>query len=327
MPNLLDDLPGKAIATVYGEIDDLSGRAPRRTYRNPWAREAVYFFGDDGRWRVLHMEDLGLPKAGWQGSDNYSAGELSPDGRWWATNSLRGSVVMNLQTGDLRRGPADQTAIGYQWTGDSKRVHITNQGVGAGQWETAPDFDKPTPARGPIYPYAEGYAQPAGPDKTPPIAYKLYGNDDRLSRVAVVGEGILGPPFVYRDAGETTVENGYLRAISSTGEEAGFLSSVGQSDKDYLRELTVVALKDGSVSSRVQFSAKVVSEVDAFDGRLWLLGPGRAGVEYEAYPGTRYLWDAATGEVSKLIDLTLSDIEYRIYDLSYARALINGSRP
>ncbi|AIY16297.1 hypothetical protein GUY44_21490 [Pimelobacter simplex] len=327
LPDLLDDLPGKAIATVYGEIDDLNGRVPPRTYATPWARETVYFYGDDGRWRVLHLEDLGLPAAGWQGSDSYGAGALSPDGRWWATKSLRGSVVLDLATGELHRGPASQTAVGYQWTGDSQRVHITNQGIGPGQWAAAPRFGKPRPASGTIYPYAGGYAQFDPQRATPPLTYGFYNNNDRLVRTAVVGEGVLGPPFVYRDAGESSVEYGYLRAVSSDGKSAGFLSSAAMSGKEYSTELTVVAIESGSVTSRAQFSARLISGVDFFEGDHWMLDPGVGDLGYEAFPGVRYVWDARTGSVRKLIDLTLDDSEYRIYDLSYARNLLVGRRP
>lgn len=95
LPSVLEDPPSRVLMTYH----------PPESFQEDaegWASEQVLFYGADGRWRRLGMEDLRLPEAAWPGPDTYGAGELSPDGHWWAANSLAGVVLLNLRTGDSR---------------------------------------------------------------------------------------------------------------------------------------------------------------------------------------------------------------------------------
>ncbi len=336
LPNLLDDLPGRAIASVYGEPNDINGTTAA-PYPTPWARETVYFYGADGRWRVLRMEDLNLPDAGWGGSDNYSAGQLSPNGRWWGTKTLRGTIIMDLRSGELYRGPERMPGVGrvaaveYRWTDDSRRVHITNLGLRKDTWASVPELDRLTRGVGIIYPFEGGYL--ATPDRRlgkwrkPPRVYRVFRNDGQLEREITVGANILGAPLVYRDAGYKVVEYGRLLGVSPTGESLGFDSMVDGTGTSSLNELTVVDAKDGSVTARVQFAGSVSLGMAPFDRNRWLVMPGDSGDDRRPYPGVRYVWDAETGAISKLTDLTMIGAEYRIYDLSFAQDLISADRP
>lgn len=95
-----------ADAAVPSVLDDPPGRA-RLAYHPPewwgdatgWASEVVLLLGADGDWRRLALDDLGRPEEDWPGADTYSAGELSPDGRWWAGRSRAGVLLVDLRTG------------------------------------------------------------------------------------------------------------------------------------------------------------------------------------------------------------------------------------
>lgn len=93
LPSLLSDLPGQALMTYHPSETLFAGP-------QGWSSEDVMFLGADGRWRVLHMEGLGLPESAWV-ADTYGPGALSSDGRWWVAFSMDGPIVLNLETGQL----------------------------------------------------------------------------------------------------------------------------------------------------------------------------------------------------------------------------------
>jgi hypothetical protein len=86
VPSLLDDLPGRAVVVINPEITTLNSPG------EGWSGLTLLFFGVDGRWRRLAMEDLGLPDSAIYG-DTYSSGALSTDGRWWVGPTDRGMVA------------------------------------------------------------------------------------------------------------------------------------------------------------------------------------------------------------------------------------------
>ena len=94
MPSLLDDPPGRALMS-YRPVESLDD--PRG-----WAAETIYVLGADGGWRRLAMADLGLAEAGWPGPDMYGAGQVSPDGRWWASHVGPNVLLLDLRTGEHR---------------------------------------------------------------------------------------------------------------------------------------------------------------------------------------------------------------------------------
>lgn len=107
VPGLPRSLPA-ADAVLPSVLDD-PGRA-RLAYHPPewwgdatgWASEVILLLGVDGQWRRLALDDLGQPEESWPGADTYGAGELSPDGRWWAGKSRAGVLLVDLRTGQHR---------------------------------------------------------------------------------------------------------------------------------------------------------------------------------------------------------------------------------
>lgn len=95
LPSLIGDPPGR-VSMVYH---------PHETWdhsKQGWDSETVLFFGRDQTWRRLNLGDLGLDEAAWPGPDTFGAGRLSPDGRWWASHSIRGIILLDLTTGRAR---------------------------------------------------------------------------------------------------------------------------------------------------------------------------------------------------------------------------------
>jgi len=74
--SLLADPPGRVVVQVvrYLPFERVTG----------WHDQLTYFYGADGRWRSLLMSELGLDATTWAGPDSGWAGDLSPDGRYWA---------------------------------------------------------------------------------------------------------------------------------------------------------------------------------------------------------------------------------------------------
>lgn len=98
LPSLLDDLPGRAAVVVNPEITTVN------TPVASWADLDLLFYGVDGRWRRLSLEDLGL-SASLTFTDTYGSGELSSDGRWWAGPTREGTIALNLATGESHLMP------------------------------------------------------------------------------------------------------------------------------------------------------------------------------------------------------------------------------
>lgn len=95
LPDLLDDLPGRAALVVNPSITVLN------TAVGSWSELELLVYGVDGRWRRLNLGDLGLSESLriW---DTYGAGSLSSDGRWWTGSTHDGSVLVDMQTGAVR---------------------------------------------------------------------------------------------------------------------------------------------------------------------------------------------------------------------------------
>ena len=104
MPLLFDDPPGRALMS-YRPVESLDD--PRG-----WASETTYLLGTDGGWRRLAMADLGLAEEWWPGPDTYGAGQVSPDGRWWALHVGPNVLLMNLRTGEHRLAHLGDDAVG-----------------------------------------------------------------------------------------------------------------------------------------------------------------------------------------------------------------------
>lgn len=119
LPDLMDDPPGRATMVYH---------PPEMIVDEPvdgWASETLIFYGVDGRWRRMRMDELGLPDAIWPGSDTYGAGSLSPDGRRWVGKSRAGVIVVDLATGhaDLIDLGTDWTAW-VEWRDDSRTIVV-----------------------------------------------------------------------------------------------------------------------------------------------------------------------------------------------------------
>lgn len=92
-----------------------------------WATESLLFYGVDGRWRSLGLDDLGLPVDTGMGYDTYGAGALSPNGRWWAGRMHNGAILIDLANGRHRTinvGGGRPSEI--RWDADSAGFLISN---------------------------------------------------------------------------------------------------------------------------------------------------------------------------------------------------------
>lgn len=98
LPSLLDDLPGRAVLVVNPKITTLN------IWVESWSDLDLLFYGIDGRWRRLSLDDLQLPESLIY-SDTYGSGQLSSDGRWWSGPSSAGTVTLNLATGQVDTVP------------------------------------------------------------------------------------------------------------------------------------------------------------------------------------------------------------------------------
>ena len=116
LPSLLDDPPGRAVMSYrpVESFDDPQG----------WSGEAFYVLGTDGGWRRLAMADLDLPEDWWPGHDMYGAGQVSPDGRWWAAYAGPNVLLMNLRTSEHRLVDlgTDRSVRFVRWLPDSRAL-------------------------------------------------------------------------------------------------------------------------------------------------------------------------------------------------------------
>jgi hypothetical protein len=126
VPGIPRSLPS-VDAPLPSVLDDPPGRA-RLAYHPPewwgdavgWASETILLLGADGRWRRLALADLDRPESEWPGADTYGAGELSPDGRWWAGKSRAGVLLLDLRTGQHRLVALDTDWVAQvRWLPDS----------------------------------------------------------------------------------------------------------------------------------------------------------------------------------------------------------------
>lgn len=109
LPSLLDDLPGRAVMALRRDITQFN--APVAS----WSEIDILFFGADGRWRRLELEDLGLSDDTTY-TDTYDAGQLSPDGRWWMGYARTEVILLNLATGEVRMQPIPGSrSSGARW--------------------------------------------------------------------------------------------------------------------------------------------------------------------------------------------------------------------
>ncbi len=125
-PSLLTDPPGRALV-VYHPPEVIGSFTAQG-----WASETLLFFGSDGRWRSLRMDELDLPPEARPGSDTYGAGELSPDGRWWASGSRAGVVLLDLSRGNHRLVDTGTDWVAeIRWLSDSRAFVVSNGYVGS----------------------------------------------------------------------------------------------------------------------------------------------------------------------------------------------------
>ena len=123
LPDLLTNLPGTATMAYH----------PPENYQDPegWVGEDVFFHGADGTWRRLQLEDLGVPESAWPGPDTLGAGDLSPDGRWWAVESEAGVIVVNLASGSTRLIDLPGRYMNHaKWLPDSSAFVVLTFGAG-----------------------------------------------------------------------------------------------------------------------------------------------------------------------------------------------------
>ncbi|GAB3197174.1 hypothetical protein GCM10027062_08290 [Nocardioides hungaricus] len=129
LPALLDDPPGRASAVYH----------PPERWPEPvdgWASETLLFYGVDGTWRRLRMDELGLADEGWGSYDTYGAGSLSPDGRRWAGTSRLGVIVLDLATGEAQTiGLGSDWTASVEWRPDSRSLLVSH-----GSWP--PRFER-----------------------------------------------------------------------------------------------------------------------------------------------------------------------------------------
>lgn len=141
LPSVLTDPPGRAVVASY---------VPRPT--SGFAGEAIEFYGTDGRWRRLELGALDLPADGWNGSDTFGAGALSPDGRWWAGPMFNGMFLVDLSDGSatVRRVDGQGGVGSFEWSPDSDELVLV---VSGNSWRVSvPELqvrDFPRPANYP----------------------------------------------------------------------------------------------------------------------------------------------------------------------------------
>jgi hypothetical protein len=123
-PSALDDPPGRAVMSYrpVETLDDPEG----------WIGETLYLLGVDGRWRRLAMAEFGLREAWWPGTDMYGAGQVSPDGRRWATHVGSDVMVLDLRTGTHRLYPVGdgRTEVRFvRWLPHSRTLQAYSSGT------------------------------------------------------------------------------------------------------------------------------------------------------------------------------------------------------
>jgi hypothetical protein len=169
LPSVLDDPPGRALLTYH---------PPETWFTDPsgWATEDIYFYGDDDEWRILRMEDLGLPDSAWF-ADTYGPGTLSPDGRWWIAPSGLGVILLDLSTAESKvlALPGNKTQAELEWIpGQAAFVAMTYRGRKDFGFEVSVPGGKAT--RVPFLPHQVGYE----PDGTAISMQSLGGGQVRV---------------------------------------------------------------------------------------------------------------------------------------------------
>lgn len=121
LPDLLDDLPGRAVMTSY---------SPPRCVVDRGESSYVLFYGVDGEWRRLIISDLGISAV----SEEYScdvrgSGALSPNGRLWAMPAESSLVVLNLKTGRVESRPLAKGGQVFIWSPSGQQLAIYEEGM------------------------------------------------------------------------------------------------------------------------------------------------------------------------------------------------------
>ncbi|QCW49798.2 hypothetical protein FE634_04120 [Nocardioides dongxiaopingii] len=134
LPSLLSDPPGRALFAHHPP--EGRGDTPG------WSGETVLLLGADRRWRRLDLGDLGLAEAAHPGPDTYGAGNLSPDGRWWAGRSRAGVVLLDLRTGEHRVVDTGTDWVSeVRWLADSSGYDVVDGVRGRSQRVTVPSLE------------------------------------------------------------------------------------------------------------------------------------------------------------------------------------------
>ncbi|MEJ7833001.1 MAG: hypothetical protein WKF79_08815 [Nocardioides sp.] len=251
LPSVLDDPPGRARMTYH---------PPEQFFAGPrgWASEDIMFYGRDGRWSRLRMADLGLPESAWF-ADTYGAGNLSPDGRWWAGSSRLGVILLDLSSGRWRILEVDgeMTQSGALWIpGEDAFIVMTYVGAtDSGIRVSVPDG---TLTRMPFVPFQVGIE----PDGTP---ISLQNDGDGGARLIEWKDGQLVERFaVPRTAGPGRGKTPFA-VLSTAGRFATTASQI--SDNYNSNTVTVVGSDAGEVQAVLRYQQRRAS-VEAYPG--WL---------------------------------------------------------
>jgi len=298
LTNLLADLPGRVRATFYAE--------PTRYVRGGWQREVIDFLGVDGTWRRLNMGDLHLPESDWPGFDNFGAGQLSPDGQWWAARSRGGAVVLDLETGEVltselpgrsgRRG-----AAAYWWNPDSNLAYVQgSNNVDPGYWISVPGMRVRR---------ASFYGRP------------VWTGDHGEYLVSASNRGDSVPADVYSAANSvlrkftiSTDFNQPYTSVTDLGGESVVGMAAGDPNREHPAELLLVDATTWEVRYRLIVRGGDISSPYgiAFDENHWQL----YSHDYTL------VWLPEQHEVQRLLDLRSDDYPGTATAIGFARDLV-----
>jgi hypothetical protein len=250
LPSVLDDPPGRAVLTYH---------PPETWFAGPtgWATEDILFYGHDGKWRRLRMEDLGLPDSA-SFMDTYGAGTLSPDGKWWIAPSRLGVILLDLSTAESRVLELDGTMsqAELEWIpGEPAFIAMTYVGRRDFGFKVSVPDGKTT--RTPFLPHQVGYE----PDGTAISMQKLPEGEARVVEW-------VGPRAVERFVAPIPASGRGRRLFGVLATTGRFLTSAsGPSDNYNKNTLTVSNSETGELQAVLQLRTRRVP-VEAYLG--WL---------------------------------------------------------